>query len=686
MRRLLCLLLFVLPLRVHAAFTLREILSAPFPSDLTAAPHGNAIAWVTDAEGVRNIWIARAPAFAPVRITAFTADDGQDVSELAWVPDGSAILFTRGSNANGRGEFPNPLHKPEGVNQEIWIAPVSGNARRVFDGHSAAISPDGKTAAWLRGGQIWTAALPALDQFTQLTRARGTANGLLWSPDSSRLAFVSDRSDHALIGVYNFGNRSVSFPDPAADLDRSPVWSPDSSSIAFIRVPGSRYANEWGPRRTGLPWSIRVADVAGARGKEIWRARSGMGSVFWPISSASQMIWTSDRIVFPWEGDGWLHLYSVPVAGGTAASLTPGQFEVEDAALSGDRIVYSSNQNDLDRRHIWAVSPSGGAPAPLTQGTGVEARPVAVEGDSIALITSTAAEPAHVAILEKQVVRSIAELPASFPANQIVAPEPVELTATDGVHLHAQIFRPQGAGKHPAVVFFHGGARRQMVLGWQYNLSYYAQTYAFNQYLVSRGYVVLSVNYRAGTGYGERFREALHYGATGASEFADVLAAGNYLKARADVDPARIGIWGGSYGGYLTAMGLAKASNIFAAGVDLEGVHDWWAEISNYVPDYEPARRQAFATTAFQSSPMAWMNTWKSPVLLIQGDDDRNVLFNQMVLMAEQLRIHSVEVEELVFPDEIHEFLLHSHWLQAYEAAANFLDRHLRSIQPQMGR
>src|SRR5205814_8894338 len=145
--------------------------------------------------------------------------------------------------------------------------------------------------------------------------------------------------------------------------------------------------------------------------------------------------------------------------------------------------------------------------------------------------------------------------------------------------IHGQLFLPanhQAGGPHPAVIFFHGGSRRQMLLGWHY-MGYYSNAYAMNQYLASRGYVVLSVNYRSGIGYGMEFREALNYGASGASEFNDVEGAGLYLRTRADVDPARIGLWGGSYGGYLTALGLARASNLFAAGVDFHGVHDWSA-------------------------------------------------------------------------------------------------------------
>src|SRR5207248_3109873 len=173
------------------------------------------------------------------------------------------------------------------------------------------------------------------------------------------------------------------------------------------------------------------------------------------------------------------------------------------------------------------------------------------------------------------------------------------------------------------------------------------------------------------------FREALHYGAQGASEFGDVLGAGLYLRGRGDVDPKRIGLWGGSYGGFLTAMGLARASQLFAAGVDLHGVHEWNVEIRNWVPDYDPQKRADFAKLAFESSPIAYVKDWRSPVLLIQGDDDRNVQFSQTVDLAAALRPLGVEVEQLVFPDEVHDFLTHAHWLAAYHAAAEFLERRL---------
>ena len=219
-----------------------------------------------------------------------------------------------------------------------------------------------------------------------------------------------------------------------------------------------------------------------------------------------------------------------------------------------------------------------------------------------------------------------------------------------------------------------------MLAGWHY-MDYYSNAYAFNQYLASRGYLVLALNYRAGIGYGLDFREADGVGAAGASEYNDLLAAAEYLRERADVDPARIGLWGGSYGGYMTALGLARNSDLFKAGVDLHGVQDWhhWslATERDNVPFYELDAPQAVRATALAASPISSIATWRSPVLLIQGDDDHSVAFSESVRLVEALRHQGVEYSELVLPDEIHGFLRFESWLRAYTATAAFLDAKL---------
>ncbi len=645
------------------------MLGAAFPTDLTAAPAGGKVAWVSNSRGVRNILVAGPPSWQAHKITAYTQDDGQEIANLRWTPSGAAILYVRGGSAN-------PALNPKGVSQDIWIAGLDGAPpRKLATGSDPAIAPDGNSIAFVSGGQV------SLVQFDGKPipsfHARGTCSRLAWSPDGARLSFVSARGDHSFIGVYNVAAGELRYLDPGTGDDSEPVWSPDSRTIAFLREPSSGKRAVREARRAGEPWSIRIAGAETGEGRELWRAAPGPGSVFRGVTSANQLAWTADgRIVFPWERDGWTHLYSVAVTGGSALLLTPGEFEVEDVALAagGRDLIFSSNQGDIDRRHLWKVAAAGGEPVALTSGQGIEVAPAPTsDPNAIALLRSDAQHPLHPAVRIGAALRDLdaAALPADFPLSQMVTPQQVIFPSADGLTLHGQLFLPPNrSGRAPALVFFHGGSRRQMLLGW-HPMYYYSNAYALNQYLASRGYVVLSVNYRSGTGYGLNFREALNYGPSGASEYNDVQGAGIFLRSRPEVDPARIGAWGGSYGGYLTALALARASDLFKAGVDFHGVHDWAVELG--IPAGAPDYR-----IAFESSPMNFLSTWKSPVLLIQGDDDPDVLFNNTVMLADALRRRKVEVEELIFPDEVHDFLLYKSWHEAYQATARFLDRKLK--------
>jgi dipeptidyl aminopeptidase/acylaminoacyl peptidase len=667
--------------------SLEELLSVPFPDGLVASPAGGAIAWTFDESGSRNVWVASPPDYKAHKLTSYTGDNGQEITELTFTPDGSSIAYVRGQGPNGHGDIPNPALNVEGATEAVWVVSMSGGApRKIGEGHSPAISSAGDRIAYVKGGEIWGASLKDTLASVQLMHTRGRAGELRWSPKGDKLAFTSDRGDHSFIGVYDASAKTLEYLSPSVDEDGSPIWSPDGTRVAFIRVVTTSRRPSFGANRTEEPWSIVVADVATGAGHEIWKAKPGVGSAFREIVSDAQLMWgQGDRIVFPWERDGWTHLYAVSAAGGDATLLTPGDFEVEHVSLTPDRssILYSSNQGDIDRRHIWRVAVTGAKPAAVTSGTGLEWSPVQTsDGKAIAILRSDVKVPGRPALIVGTAApRDIAPelIPASFPASALVTPQQVVFPSGDGMLLHGQLFLPPGGAKgerHPAVVFFHGGSRRQMLLGWHY-MYYYSNAYAMNQFLASRGFVVLTVNYRSGIGYGLNFREALDYGATGGSEYNDVQGAGLFLRARADVDSSRIGAWGGSYGGYLTALALARSSDIYSAGVDFHGVHDWNLEWETFVPGWRILKDQEARRTAFLSSPMAYESTWRSPVLLIQGDDDRNVAFSQTVQLAEDLRKQGVDVEQLIFPDEVHDFLLHKNWLAAYTASFDFLSRKL---------
>ncbi len=514
---------------------------------------------------------------------------------------------------------------------------------------------------------------------------RGNGDSPRWSPDSSQLAFVSDRGDHSFIGVFDLKRSQIRWISPDVSRDISPRWSPDGTKIAFIRRRGPEQKIALIPIEAD-PWSIWLGDASSGAAHEIWKSGKDENSSFPRDIGEPAFHFGKDSILFASEADGRTHLYSVGIGGGDAKLLTPGDFDVEDVALDGEgrSVIYSSNQDDTDRRHIWRVDLAGGRPAQLTKGTGSEFEPVVTGDGRFMLCTGTTARlPKMPYLVDRAGQRQLASeaIPKSFPSNKLIEPKPVVLTAGDGTRIHAQLFVPKNQARPgPGLVFVHGGPYRQMLLGFHYR-DYYHNAYAANQYLASTGYTVLSVNYRLSTMYGRAFRERDKGRWRGAEEYQDVVAAGRYLQSLPTVEKNRIGIWGGSHGGYLTALALARNSDLFAAGVSYHGAGDFSLHFRLFSPDYLAVPDiEAARQLAFSSSPNAQIDQWRSPVLLIHGDDDRSASFGQTVDLAQRLRDRNVPVEVLALPDEVHDFLLHASFLRAYTAMAEFFDRKLQRI------
>ena len=721
------------------SFTIEQILSYALPSNLVSAKKADRIAWCEAERGLRNVYTAAAPSFKPVRLTDFMQDDGKELSELKISDDGGVVVFVRGQGANRDGWIANPASEPTGGHQEIWAADTrKAKAVKLAEGNGPILAPNGKWVLFVQDGQIYEASvnisgkLAATSGIEPLIKAWGRNGDPKWSPDSKKIAFASNRTDHSLIGIYDHEKRQLTYVAPSVDRDTSPTWSPDGTKIAFMRRPGASFLQTTslaqqqsqqgrgvGAGRAGAPpqnpaaaqpggrggqgqaaqpgqrtatdpiyaraslsggytLAILVADAATGAAREVWHPSTQDPS----FTPTNRIDWAGDSFVFLLERNNYRHYFALPATGGDnvlPVELTPGDGEVPAAdeaetlgfSSDGKFLYYGTNVNDIDRRHIWKTPTSGGTPTQLTKGNGIENYPAALaSGDKVACFYADAQQPKAVAIVPAgggQANIISRKLPADFPLNAQVVPEQVILTAEDGMKFHNQVFVPKDikpGERRPALVFTHGGPSRQMLLGYHYSY-FYHMAYAINQYFTAQGYVVISVNYRSGIGYGTAFRNAPNSGQRGSAEYQDLVAAGRYLQSRPDVDPKRVGLYGLSYGGLMTAMGLSRNSDIFAAGVDIAGVHLWGNSLD---PE----------NVAFKASSISTIDKWTSPVLLIQGDDDRNVQFSQTVGLVQLLRARNVHYELMVFPDEVHDFLIFQRWVKTFNAADDFFNRFLR--------
>lgn len=405
--------------------------------------------------------------------------------------------------------------------------------------------------------------------------------------------------------------------------------------------------------------------------------------------------WLADnrRVYFVSERDGWAHLYAVSTDGGDPAQLTQGQFEVSDVRLSSDKtkFYFTSSEGSLFERHLYSMSTEGGARTRITTMAGNNQSDISPDEQAVAVVNSYSNRPPELFFqttrtsaaptdAKQPVPIKVTESPiAEFFSHNWSDPPIVNFKARDGATVYGRLYKPANSRRGgPAVLFVHGAGYLQNVHKWWSN---YYREYMFHHLLVERGYTVLDIDYRGSAGYGRDWRTGI-YRHMGGKDLDDHVDAVRYLVNEHGVDPKRVGLYGGSYGGFITLMAMFTTPDIFAAGAALRPVTDWahynhpyTSNILNNPQDDPEAYRR--------SSPIYFAGGLKGALLICHGMVDVNVNFQDSVRLAEKLiELRKENWELAAYPVEDHSFDRADSWADEYKRILKLFDNTLRPGSP----
>jgi dipeptidyl aminopeptidase/acylaminoacyl peptidase len=668
----------------RGSITIDRIADIKYPTNPAWSPDGRRVAFLWDAAGKQDLFVVT-PGSGPVPLTDFAVDPDllqSDLGAFAWASNEDLIF---------------------GRNGQLWkVSASNGTPARMTgalaDAGAFTLSPDRKTIAFLRRGQIWLGNVAAATarQLTNLPEGLAPASPV-FSTDGRWLAFTASRGglepedlpwNGPLVRSMESVTRERRLGMIAAQ-GGDVAWVPTVGATSGVQFAGdgSLVYQELSP--DGKTREIKSARIGGLP-RVLWRDRDEK----WvsPTNRDAKLLVSPDgkQIAFVSDRSGWIHVYVVPVEATSeaqAVQLTSGNFGTGLGSWSPDsrRLAYhhSADGNQMER-FVGVVEVATRRSEAVVTARGVTLDPL-FSPDGLSLVVQRT-DPQNSLDLYVAPVRAAAPLtrlsdsmPAGLDRDEIVVPSPVSFPSRlDKKPVPGTLMVPRNldkARKHPAIVWIHGSGSDQNFIGW--HPGSYRMYYSASVYLAQQGYVVITPDYRGSSGYSREWATGVHMG-LGVSDAADVLSSADYLKTLDYVDPDRIGVWGLSYGGYLTLQTMTRDPLLFRCGINVAGVVDW----ATYGAGYTTPRLGTPVENPEiyrESAPIYHMDKLTRPLLVLHGTNDRNVQFRDSMRLWDVLLKLGKPFEMGVYPGEIH-FFRRAHILRdAWRRAEEFFDKHLKN-------
>jgi dipeptidyl aminopeptidase/acylaminoacyl peptidase len=624
-----------------------------------------------------------------------------------WSADGESIFFLRGGNAFAmdlergairqltdirRGNAPREPRDPEGQ-RKFLVDQQQELFEFIRRGATQSFGPQGgddddSPKPFYPGennsvGRIQVSPDGNYVLFTVTARGRGAQQTemAVWVTDDGYASTrnirtkVGDAQSKSRAGILEVATGEVTFLGEdvgTGDRDVRGVAVSPNSRYALARVETHDNEDRWYVTVDLSSMEQRVVDHLH---DDAWLAGPSYNTVgFMP---------DGETVYFGSEKTGWAHLYTVPATGGEARALTSGEWEVLSARLSpdGETWYISANKEGFAEVHFYTMPAQGGTLTQITEGMGRQDVAVSPDGRRLAIRHSEANRPPELYVQDNRAGRDMRQVTQStteeWRSYDWIVPEIVTIPASDGVGVPARLYRPHNPapdGERPAVVFVHGAGYTQNIHNWWSN---YYREYMFHHLLASEGYTVIDIDYRASAGHGRDWRTAI-YRHMGGRDLDDQVDGARWLVENMGVHPERIGIYGGSYGGFITLMAMFTKPGVFKAGAALRPVTDWAHYNHGYTANIlnEPQND----TLAYKrSSPIYFAEGLEGHLLMAHGMVDNNVHFLDTVRLAQRLiELKKENWEVAMYPVEAHGFRQITSWVDEYRRIHKLFEQTLR--------